>query len=229
MIELKHVKDRVIIKVDVESKNSHKFENGQTIRLERKYNEFNRRITEPTNAEVISAENIPKGSEILIGHNALHDVNRIFNYAQLSGNVEGSDIRYYSIPEMECFAWRDADGSLKPMKNYAFGLRVYEPYKGFLEGIEPTLIENVLYITTGKLSGNICRTLKASDYEIIFQGQNGKEDHIIRCRHYEDECNDREEILAIDNWLTEKLNNGELLIGLTPSKAFELEYTAYAD
>lgn len=229
MSSLKHVQGRVIVKVDVEKKNSHKFSNGSVIRLERKYNEFNRRITEPTNAEVISADGIPVGSEILIGHNALHDSNRIFNYKPLSGSEEGSDIKYFSIKENECFAWRNEKGELKPMNNFAFGLRVYVPYKGFIEGIEPELIKDVLYITTGELEGKICHTLDKADYQIVFQGQDGREDNVIRCRHFEDEYNEQEEIIAISHDLTSKLQNSELLIGLTPATAKPLEITAYAD
>lgn len=208
---LSWVKGRVIIKIDTQSKNSHTFSNGITIRRERQFNEFNRRITEPVNAYVISAENIPIASEILIGHNSLHDSNRIFNYKNAS---ETSDIRYYSIPEGECFAWRDTKGELQPTKGFAFGLRVFEPYTGTFEGIIPTQIKDTLYITTGELKGKVVNTLKASDYQIIYQGLNGVEENILRCRHYENEINDREEIISISNSLTEKLNNTEFLIGI---------------
>lgn len=229
MSSLKYVQGRVIVSANLESKNSHQFSNGTKITLERGYNNFNRRESQPTNAIVISAEDIPMGCEILIHHNALHDSNRIFNYKPLSGAEEGSDIKYFSIKENECFAWRDENGELKPMKNFAFGLRVYAPYKGFIEGIEPELINDVLYITTGELEGKICHTLDKADYQIVFQGKDNREDNVIRCRHFEDEYNEQEEIIAVSHDLTSKLQSGELLIGLTPSKAKTLEITAYAD
>lgn len=216
---LKHIEGRVVCSVDLEMKNSHRFSDGTTIRLERQYNNFNKRETEPVNGFVISAENIPIGSEILIHHNSLHDVNRIYNYQALSGAEVSSSTKYYSIPETECFAWRNKDGKLMPMKNFAFALRVFEPYNGILEGIQPKLVKEVLYITTGEMKGLVCHVLKASDYEIVFQGQEGREERIIRCRHFEDEANEREEIVAISNSLTRKVNDGKLLVGLSVSDA----------
>ena len=68
MNKLKHVEGRIIVSVDHESKNSHKFADGTVIRLERDYNNLNRRQTQPTNAIVISGKDISKGSEILIHH-----------------------------------------------------------------------------------------------------------------------------------------------------------------
>lgn len=222
-MSIKHTHGRVVIKIDIEGKNSHTFSDGTVIRLERNYNNFNKRETEPVNATVISAENIPTDAEILISHNALHEVNKINNY-----KAETVDIKYYSIPETDCFAWRDEKGELKPMKNFAFALRVFEPYKGILQGIEPKLIPKVLYITTGELSGNICHTLKAADYTIIFQDTNGREGNVIRCRHFEDEINEREEVVAISGSLTKKLKKGELLIGLSPTNCKPIKQLDYA-
>lgn len=217
--DLKHVEGRVVIEVDIQRKNWHTFSDGTKIRRERQFNDFNKRVTEPVNAIVISADKIPSGSEILIHHNSVHDTNRIFDYGNLSGTTESSDIKYYAIPEAECYAWRDESGTLQPMKNYAFALRCFEPYKGVISGIEPTQIKNVLYIVSGNLHGNVCHVLPSSDYEIVFQGQSGREEKVIRCRHYEDEDNDRQEIIAVDNTLTERINNGELLVGLSSSSA----------
>ncbi len=209
---LKYIDGRVIIMVDLEKKNQTTFSNGTVIRLERQFNNFNRRETQPVQGIVISAEYIPEGSEILISHNALHESNKIFSY-----KTSSPDIQYYSIPESDCFAWTDKDGTIKPMKNFEFALRVYEPYRGNIAGIKPTLMKEVLFITTGKLAGNVVHTLKAADYQVVYQGQNGKEANLIRIRHSEDENFDREEILAISNSLTERYNNGELKIGLSIS------------
>ena len=214
---LKHTYGRVIVKADLEAKNYHTFSNGLTIRRERNFNEFNRRITQPVNAICISGEDIEPGSEILISHNALHDTNKIFSYKSKS-----PDIQYYSLPEYDCFAWRDKEGNMRPMKNFEFGLRVFKPYSGPLEGIAPTLIKDTLYITTGLLAGKVAHTLKASDYEIIFQGLDGKEDRLIRISHSEDENFDREEIIAIADDLTEQVACGTLLVGLEPSNCVKL-------
>lgn len=213
-MSLKYVEGKIIVSCDLEKKNSHTFSHGQVIRIERKYNEFNRRITEPTNATVISAEHIPEGSEVLLSHNSLHDTNKIFNYESFSGQSQASDIKYFSVPEYECYAWREPGGEFKPMKGYQFGLRVFKPYLGVLTGIEPETIKDVLYATTGDLKGKIVHTVKSADYEIVFQGDDGKEANIIRFRHSDDEELDREEVIAIDHNLTEQYDNGELLIGI---------------
>lgn len=225
MSQLTNVEGRVICRVDIESKNSHRFADGTTIRLERDWENFNKRETQPTNAIVVAANNIPVGAEILIHHNSIHDVNRIFDYHNLSGEVESSSIRYYSIVEAECFAWRIGDGELQPMKGFQFALRVFKPYKGVLQGVEHTLIKNVLYLTTGKLKGQVAHCLIASDYEMVFQGIEGREDRVIRVRHSDDEELDREELTAINHSLTEQVKNGELYVGLTPTTAKPINTT----
>lgn len=216
---LVHVSGRVIVKADMEFKNSHTFSDGTKIRLERQYNNFNKRETQPVNAIVISAENIPQGTEILVSHNALHDTNRIFDYYVSETEVNTSDVRYYSLPEYDCFAWRDIDGEFKPLRGYQFGLRVYKPYTGLIEGIEPTLIKDTLYVKTGKLAGCIVGTLKACDYEIIFQDKDGRENRLIRFRHSDEEEIEREEAIYINDDLTEKLSRFELLLGYSAATA----------
>lgn len=218
MSELKWVQGKVIISVDLESKNSHTFEDGTKIRLERQWNNLNKRETHPVNATVISGEGIKSGSQILIHPNMTHETYKIHDFSALSGDVEGSNVKYYSIPEEQCYAWLDGE-EWKPLKNFDFGLRVFMPYLGTIQGIEPSQIKDVLYATTGEFKGKVVHTLKACDYEIIFQGTNGREDRLIRFRHFPDQENEREEVIAIDNYLTNKVNSGELLVGLTPTKA----------
>jgi len=207
---LKHTYGRVIVKVDIEKKNYHTFEDGTTIRRERNFNEFNRRITQPSNAIVISGEDIEKDSEILISHNAIHDTNKIFDYRNDSPNIQ-----YFSIPEYDCFAWRDKNGDMKPMKNYEFALRVFKPYEGVIIGNPPTELKDILYITTGELKGKVVHVLKASDYQIVYQELNGKEGNLIRIRHSQDDTFDREEVVAVDHNLTDLVSRGKLLIGIT--------------
>src|SRR5690606_21725939 len=157
---IKCVDKRVVVACDIEGKNWHTFEDGTRIRRERQYENLNRRETEPVNATVIHSNYIPEKATILIHPNAIIESNRIYNYAPLSGKFEGSDIRYYSIPEEQCYGWHDGK-EWKPLKGFQFALRVFKPYRGVIEGIEPELIKNVLYITTGELKGNVCHTLKA--------------------------------------------------------------------
>ena len=222
--QLKAVDGKVIISVDLEGKNSHTFSDGTKIRLERQYNNLNRRETHPVNAIVIDGEGVKSGSQILIHPNMTHDTNKIFNYGQLSGDIEGSDIKYFSIPVEQCYAWLDEEdnNTWKPLKNFEFALRVYKPYVGLIDGIEPTLVKDVLYVTTGEFKGLVVHTLKACDYEIIFQGIHGREERLIRFRHFPDQEHEREEIIAVDYHLTEKVNKGELLVGISPTNITEI-------
>jgi hypothetical protein len=215
---MKAVDGKVIVTVDHESKNSHTFENGIKIRLERNWNNLNKRETHPVNAVVVDGEGLVSGSEILIHPNMTHDSYKINNHTILSGKVEGSDIKYYSVPVDQCYAWYD-DNEWKPLKGFEFALRVFKPYDGILEGIEPKLMSDILYVTTGLLKGKIVHTLKSCDYEIIFQGRQGREERLIRFRHFPDEDHEREEVIAVREDLTELLNEGKLLVGLTPTSA----------
>lgn len=215
---MKSVNGKVIISVDLESKNSHRFSDGTTIRLERQWNNLNKRETHPVNAIAISGDGIEPNSEILIHPNMTHDAYRIFDYKPLSGEIEGSDVKYYSIPSEQCYAWFDQK-EWRPLSGFDFGLRVYIPYNGKLEGIEPSIIKDVLYVTTGEFAGKVVHTLKSSDYEIVFQGKDGRESRLIRFRHFPNEYNEREEVIAIDDRLSEMVKKKKLLIGLTPTNA----------
>jgi hypothetical protein len=227
---IKAVSGRVVIKVDVEQKNYHTFSNGTTIKLERNYDNFDKKQTNQVLGEVLDAERIPTGAMVLFHHNAIHEVNEIFNHSKLSGEEIASGFKILSITEAEVFLWKLIGmGEWLPAKNFCIAERVWEPYKGVIEGIPPTKIKNVLFIKTGELEGKVVRTLHACDFPIIFRNEHGKEQTIIRCRHFEDEDNEREEIIAIDHTLTEKLYNQELLIGLDALSAKPFEISAYAD
>ena len=220
MNKLKHTDGRAIVSVDIEYKNWHTFEDGTKIRLERQYDNFNRRYTEPVNAIVVSGENILQGAEILVHPNAIIETNRINNYRQLSGADTSSPVKYYSIPENQCFIWKDEHDVWQPLPPFETALRVFEPYTGILQGIEPKQIPDTLFVTSGELKGFVVKTLKACDYEIVFQDTNGRESSIIRFRPNGDEKNSREpEAIAIMNELTKKVISGEILIGLTPNDA----------
>lgn len=216
---LKHTSNRIVIRVNLEEKNYHRMENGEVLRLERGWNNLNRLEVSPVNAIVISGKDIPDGAEALIHHNSVHEAYRITNHGELSGQKIADRIEYYSIPEDQLFFWRKDSEVWNPIKGYVTALRVFKPYKGILHGIDHTRIKDTLYITSGELAGKIVHTLKASDYEIIFQDLDGREHRIIRVRHSDDDNYDREEISCISGFLTKELEKGNLLIGLTSGDA----------
>ena len=228
MNNIRHTEGRIVVSIDIEGKNWHMFDNGTKIRLERKYENFNLREVNPVNAIVISAENIPVGSEILIHHNTIHDTNRIFDYQQLSGMAEASSIKYYSIIDDEAFAWLNGD-SWEPLPGFDFALRVFKPYNGILAGIEPTPLKNTLFMLTGKYKNQVGITLQASDYQIVFQDVNGREGNLIRIRTEGDEKTQREaELVMLHHAYTKKVFANELLVGLTKKDAKTLkQYDAF--
>lgn len=209
-----HSEGRIVVKVDINSKDSHTFESGLTIRRERKFNDFNRRVTQPTNCWVISGEGIPKGAELLVEHNAFHETNRINDYKNSFESEESDRVRYFSLETRECYAWRIGDGDWTPLPPFEFGLRIIKPYKGNFHNIESEVLKDTLYVVSGDLKGNVVKTLKGCDYQLVFQELNGREGNLICFRPNGDEKRKlEEEAIAILNEETDKVNSGELLVG----------------
>ena len=208
-------KDKIIVEVDLESKNSHTFQDGTKIRLERGYDNFNGRYTNPVNGVLVDGMGLKPGTPVIMHHNTIHDTNKVF--AIRNKPLCGT----YSVPIEECYLYLESYGlkfvpdKWKPFPHFSTALRLFEPYKGAIHGIPPTLIKNKLYITDGDYAGNVMAVLKSSDYEVIFQDQDGKEKRIIRVRS----SGERDEMIAIDHDLTNKVNKCEVLIGLSPSEA----------
>jgi hypothetical protein len=211
---------RVVVSIDIDFKNNHTFASGLIIRHERQWNNLNKRETQPVNAIVVSSDHIPAGAEILIHHNASHPVCQILNHKPLSGEEVADTVKYFSIPENQCYLWRLKGSTMwSPMNGFATALRIFQPVETKFYGIAPTLIKNTLYITSGELRGKVVHTLKASDYEVIFRNEKGVEERVIRCRHFKDEHNEREEVIAVDNNLTEMVKNGEIYVGISVTDA----------
>jgi hypothetical protein len=208
---LTHVGGKVVVKVDIDGKDSWVFESGERIEYRRRFNNFNKRQTEPVNAIVISGEGMQKGAEILIDHKAIHDSARIFDYKD-----DNSTVQYYSIQNEMCFAWYDEDKKeWQPIRPYEFGLNVFSPYKGLIQGLPPTQMKDTLFVLTGELKGQVVKTIVASSYTIVFQDRNGREGNIIRFRPFGDPKTKREEeAIAILHPETDKVLSGELLVGV---------------
>lgn len=211
---LTHIEGRVVVKIDIDSKDSWTFESGQKIEYKRRFNNFNQREASPVNCHVISGEGINKGAEILVHPNAIHESNRIYDYKD-----SNDTIRYYSILNEMCFAWHDGN-EWKPIEPFEFALRVYKQYEGVISNIDPEVIKNVLFVTTGEYKNKAVKTLVACDYEVIFQGRNGREQSLIRFRPSGDPKTKREEeAIAILDDITEGVLSGKYLVGYTISNA----------
>jgi len=144
----------------------------------------------------------------------------VFNYHDLSGEEVADTVKIFSIPLDQCFFYRQSpNDEWSPCGGFIRALRVFEPYKGLIQGVPATEIKKVLYILSGELQGKVCHTLHACDYCIVFMDK-GRTSEMIRCRHFEgDELHEREEITAISDYLTEQLESGELLVGISPDDA----------
>ncbi len=224
-MDLKATWGNIIVAIDIYKKDKHRFSNGIEIQLERNWNNFNMIERNPIQGMVVDwygdvPRETDKRIEIIFQHTVYHDSYRIFNSANASKEMD--DIRYYSVPIDLCYFWRYEGEEWQPMPNCLITTRVWKPYKGFLI-MPPTQIKERLYVLEGEFKGNIVVTSKNCDYEVIFQGDNGKQAYIISTRA------DRDEILAIDNGLTELYNNGDILIGRTADEAKQVEMTAFAD
>ncbi len=222
-VDLKCTSGRIIVSIDINYKNNFSFDDGTTLRLDRDRNNFDRKYTQPVNAIVVDSEYIPKGAELLCHHNCTHETYHITDITTTNGEDIASDIKYYSLPENQCYAYRIGNGEWLPLKGFCFSLRIYKPYTGILSNILPTPIKQKLFITTGEFKNKVAMVKIASDYQITYQDLNGKENSIIRTRHYENESNEREQIIAIDNRATEKVLSGEYLIGLSQTKNYRHE------
>lgn len=211
---MKHVPGRVIVKADKDGKNWHTFSDGTKIRVERQYNNLDRKHTEQVLGMVVSAENIPEGAMVLFHHNCIHPVNQIFNSSQLSGEEIANGASLYSFKEEECYLWKmPGEKEWKPNKNFAIGLYIYKKYQGPLLGVEPKKMEDILYIAkSNRFEGFVCQCLKAVGMPIIFLNDEGVEQTVIRLRVY-DEDDDRQEVIAVNEHYTDMVKSGELLVG----------------
>lgn len=208
---LKYVDGRIIVKVDTEGKNRHRFQDGTTIRRERQFNNLNFRETSPVNGIVISSENIPKDVEILVDYHSIHDSNRIFNYKNKSKHIQ-----YYSIKQEDCYLWKDGNNEWQPLPPYELGLRVFKKYDTIISWMKPEKLDDVLFVTTGEFKGQIIQTLVACDYECVFQDTNGREGNRIRFLPNGNEAVNKEpEAVCIRHDLMEELKEGKLLLGYT--------------
>ena len=200
-------KDKIIVEVDLESKNSHTFQDGTKIRLERGYDNFNGRYTNPVNGVLVDGMGLKPGTPVVMHHNTVHDTHKVF--AVRNKPLCGT----YSVPIEECYLY--FEDKWKPFPHFSLALRLFEPYNGPIQGIQPTLIKNKLYITHGDYAGSVMAVLKSSDYEVIFQDLDGKENRVIRVRN----SGERDEMIAIDHDATKKVMEYKLLVGLTPNDA----------
>lgn len=217
MNELKHVEGRIIVKVDVEQKNFYTFQNGQTIRIERDYNNLDRSYTQQILGICVDGKEVPKNAFVLFHFNSLHPSYQIYNHSTLSGEEIASGIKMFSIPEEQVYLWKmPGEKEWNPCNGFAIAERVFRKYEGILLGIEPKKIPNCLYVKTGELKGKVVRTLHACDAKLVFRNELGVDETIIRFRPFGNKATHRlPEAIAIDEELTDGVKNGKILIGIT--------------
>lgn len=214
---LKAAPQRILLKVDTDFKNNYSLTKDVTIRLERNVENLNHRETMPVQGICIEDRpDVPYGAMVLVNHNSFHASNQVFNYSGLSGEEIASGIGIFSVPQSECYLWKTKEmGDWQPIRGFEIAERIFMPYKGKLKGIPPSKIKDTLYVKTGYYKGKVVKTLKACDYEMVFRGDDGKEQRLIRFRTFYPEQNEREEVLFVDEYLTGLVNKKKVLIGLS--------------
>jgi hypothetical protein len=224
-----HTEGRVIVKVDKDGKNWHTFEDGTRLRLEREFNNLDRKHVSQVLGEVVSGDGIAEGALILFHHNAIHDVNKIFDHGILTKEEEIAGLEIYSFEERECFLWKEKGKEIwNPLKGFATALKVFTPYTGSLQGIPHEEIKGTLYITSGELNGKVVHTLKAVGLPIIFNNEDGRETTILMVRHFEDGSEpEREEITVISHTLTNMVKKSELYVGITAEDCKSINQYTY--
>lgn len=220
-INLHHVDKKVVILADREQKNYYTFSNGTVIRMERDYNNLDRSYTQQTLGTVISGNGIPDGALILFHFNCLSEHNKIYNHSPISGVEFDSGIEVYSIPESLCYLWKmPGEEKWNTFDGFDLAERVFVPYNGFIQGIEPKQLKDTLYVLTGEYKGLVVKTLAACDPVLHFRNEKGVDERIIRFRPNEIPSEQREaEALAILHDETEKVNSGEYLVGIDTKTA----------
>jgi hypothetical protein len=210
-MNIKATERNVIVKIELDNKEKYRFSNGTEIIIQKGF-DYNLRQDAPSLAEIVDGDDLPSGSLCLVHHNASHPT---FNIPNIF-DEEGNEIKnLYSISTDMVFCYKEENKNWHPTKEFLITLRLYKEYKGFLVGIEPEQIPQMLYVVSGKvngidLSGKVVITSKFSDYEIIFH-EDGRETSLVRTRV--------REIFGINNELTEQVMNGEILIGSNLKKA----------
>ncbi len=209
---------KMIITIDENYKNTHQLTTDVQIIIQRNTENLNRRYTMPVNAVVLYSDKLPKGTEVLVHHNSFDPNHELFDVFPLDGKYENGGVKVFSIFEYQCFLYRKGEDWL-PCQNFATALRIFKPVKTVFEGILPDLVKDMLFVQSGQYKDKVCMMLSHSDYEIIFNGTDGREKRIIRIVNFEDEDNPKNEIIAIDHAATQQVLNGELLVGLEAKDA----------
>lgn len=205
-MNLKATARNVLCYIETDNKEKYKFKSGVELYVVRGFN-YNLREDNPSIAEVIDGEGFEQGDLILVHHNASHPTYHIEGIEAQGGQIIKN---LYSVPQDMIFCRKGAENKdWIPNKDFLITLRVYKPYAGLIQGVQPDLVVNRLYVVKGdvdgyNMEGKVACVSPYSDYEIIYREDN-IEKSVIRTRS--------REILGVDLSATEKVLSGEYLVG----------------
>lgn len=213
---MKAIKNFVLIKIDVTQKEKYALTKDVTIQIIKGFS-FNLRVERSSMGYVIDGEGLPHGSKLLINYLGLEPTYHVPNYNYLTEEEVKEGYKVINIPKDMAFAYNSGTGWI-PCEDYLITLRIFKPYKGLMTGIEPQIVKNRMFVVAGydnydgektDLSGLVAVTTPNCDYHITYHDTDNKQYDLMRSMN--------REIEAIDYDMTEKLNNGELLIGYSPN------------
>lgn len=223
----KALRGQVLFKVDTRQKETLSLTDDITISISKGY-DFNLRVERSSRGICIDGEGIPEGADICFHHNA---TDATFQVPPQHFLTQEEVLAGWGVYNADCdsvFIYR-VNGVWHPYKNFLITSRIFKKYVGAMVGVPTEQIKNRLYVVSGTdrieqnisakeykepindLSGKVIVVTENSDYQIIFHDTDNKEYSVIRTR--------AREVLAIDNELTERVNNGEYLVGITEKDA----------
>lgn len=220
---MKPSKNRLLITINSELKNTYNLTDGVTIVLLRDEMQFDGRIKNAVQGYIYGTT-----TEVLLDHNSHHRVNEVLDHDILLPEHTG----LYSILKSEIYAYRQDDNNdwlphtwEDDNGEHGFLLveRVWESYNGLLVGLGPKVMKNRLFVSEGRYKHKVLITENHCDYTIVYQERNGREASLTRMRDNEFE------IVGVDDELTGKVLSGKLLIGETGTTAKEFNENVYAN
>ena len=184
---------------------------------------FNLREDRASFGYVLNSQTIPTGAACLVHHLSIeptYEVPYIHYFLTEEEIKEG--FKVYNVPVDMCYCYRELGGEWTPCENFLITQRVYEPAAKIKGGLilpdnmnQPTRVKGVMYIVKGfdtegggkvDLSGHVAITTENCDYQIIWHEEDNKEYSLIRTRN--------REVMGLNNYLTERVNQKKLFLGL---------------
>ena len=208
-MKIKALKGKVFIKIDTKQKEKYRLADTDTVIYIEKGYSFNQREDRASMGYVIDGCGLPSGAKCLVHHHTVESGAELEIDGVLTAKEKEEGFKVYCIDKNTVFMYEDK-GEWLPCEDFLITKRVYELYKGTIEGVEHEKLL-IMYVVKGyselyggeriNLEGKYVNVLVNADYEIIYHDTDNKPHSKIRTRS--------REILAINNEAEDKIKKGE--------------------